>query len=58
MNSWSFYVVFFLKFQDALAKASNVTVVHLVKVTRNAKVSTARVPLSLAENKGEELTRN
>ena len=40
-----------------MSKASNVTVVHLIKVSRNAKVSTARVPLSLAEDKGELLTR-
>lgn len=38
---------------DALAKASNVTVVHLVRVSTNTKVSTARVPLSLVDNKGK-----
>lgn len=44
----------FIKFQDALSKASNVTVVHLIKVN-SAKVTTGRVSLSSIQNRGEAL---
>ena len=39
-----------------MSRASNVTVVHLIKVTNAKKISTARLSLSTTENKGEPLT--